>query len=312
MTAVLKPAPGVNWRNLLFIGGTGLIALVGSPLYLWKYGISFSEMALFAFYMTATGLSVTIGYHRLFTHANFKANNFVKFIMLFFGVAAFEESALIWASDHRNHHRYVDTDQDPYSIKKGFFYAHIGWLLFWKHPSNLSNVKDLQRSRLVMHQHNHYYVWATVAGILTPLLLGALTGHILGALIFAICLRLTLVYHGTFFINSICHMFGNAAYDKNSTARDHWFVALLSFGEGYHNFHHRFPADYRNGVRWYHWDPSKWMIALLARLGLVWNLRKASPSQILQARRQAENPNSISEIKNLSDLALPFKLPSQS
>src|SRR3989338_3286557 len=105
------------------------------------------------FFMAMTGLSVTVGYHRLFAHVSFKAHPLVRFLVLFFGAAAFEQSALKWAALHRTHHQYVDTEPDPYNIKVGFFYAHVGWIMFWKHGVDYQNVKDLQKSRLLMHQH---------------------------------------------------------------------------------------------------------------------------------------------------------------
>lgn len=278
-----------NWLNIIFFSVTTAVAVAGVPYYLFRFGISAPEISLFVFYLLATGLSITAGYHRLFSHATYKANTFVEFLFLFFGAAAFEMSALGWSSQHRDHHRYVDTDKDPYSIKKGFFYAHIGWLVFWKHPSHLENSKDLQKNPLVMHQHNYYLLWAIVSGILTPLAVGALTGHLLGAFLFSICLRLTLVYHSTFAINSVCHMFGKATYDIHASARDHWLVALLTNGEGYHNFHHRFPGDYRNGIRWYHWDPSKWLIYFLSLIGFSKDLKRVSDFRILEARLAAEH-----------------------
>jgi len=116
-----------------------------------------------------------------------------------------------------------------------------------------------------------------------------LTGHLLGAFVLSVCLRLAVVCHLTFFINSICHMFGRSTYDIYATAKDNWFIAFLTFGEGYHNFHHRFASDYRNGVRWYQWDPSKWTIALLGKTGLAWDLKRASKFSILAAQLAGEN-----------------------
>ncbi|MBI3307437.1 MAG: fatty acid desaturase [Candidatus Omnitrophica bacterium] len=276
------------WLNIIFFSGTTVAALIGCPFYLSRFGISSSEIFLFIFYLWATGISVTAGYHRLFSHVTYKAHPLVEFFFLFFGAAAFEMSALGWSSQHRDHHRYVDTENDPYNIKKGFFYAHIGWLIFWKHRSNLDNVRDLQKNSLVMHQDKHYLLWAVSSGILMPLVLGFLSGHLLGAFLFSICLRLTVVYHSTFAINSVCHMFGKATYDIYATAKDHWLVAFLTNGEGYHNFHHRFPGDYRNGVRWYQWDPSKWLIGFLSWFGLSRDLKRVSDFRILEARLAAE------------------------
>lgn len=283
-----RPVRKNNWVNISFFVVTSLIGLVGAPLYLFHNGLAASEAALFLFYLVATPMSITVGYHRLFSHATFKTTAPIRFLLLFFGSASFEQSAMEWSAQHRQHHRYVDTDRDPYSIRKGFWYAHIGWLMFWVHETNYDFVKDLQKDPLLRHQDKHYYAWAITSGILVPLLIGALTGHLLGALILAVCLRLTLVYHVTFFINSVCHMFGRATYDTNASAKDNWFVALLTCGEGYHNFHHRFAKDYRNGVRWYQFDPSKWIIAGLGKVGLAWDLRRVSNFRILAAQLSGE------------------------
>ena len=281
--------PKNQWDNIIFFAVTTLVALIGTPLYVYRYGLAASEIALLVFFLVATPLSITVGYHRLFAHGAYKTNAVIRFLLLFFGAAAFEQSVLEWSSQHRDHHRYVDTDRDPYSIKKGFFYAHMGWMVFWHHETDYDNVQSLSADPMVMHQHRHYVLWAILAGFGMPLLLGALSGHLLGAFILSVCLRLTVVYHLTFFINSICHMFGRATYDIYATARDNWFIALLTFGEGYHNFHHRFAADYRNGVRWYQWDPSKWIIALMEKTGLAWDLRRVSSFSILAAQLAGEN-----------------------
>ena len=277
-----------NWPIITFFSVTTAVAVIGTPLYVWRYGVSLSEVLLLSFFIAATAFAITVGYHRCFAHRAFKAGKLVQFLILFFGAAAFEQSALTWCSGHRDHHRYVDTEQDPYSIKKGFWYAHIGWMTLWTQWQDYSNVKDLMQNRLIRHQHDHYVLWGAASGILLPVLLGALSGHALGAFIFSVCLRLTLVYHATFCINSVCHTFGKATYDIDATAKDHWLVAFFTNGEGYHNFHHRFPIDYRNGVRWYQWDPSKWMIAFLAMLGLVRNLRRTDDLFIAEARRAAD------------------------
>ncbi|MBI4372908.1 MAG: fatty acid desaturase [Candidatus Omnitrophica bacterium] len=278
----------INWRNFLFFASTFLVAVIGVPIYIYGCGVSASELMLFGFWATATGMAITVGYHRLFAHRTFKTNPVIVFLSLFFGAAAFEESALQWASQHRDHHKYVDTERDPYNIKQGFFYAHIGWILFRNHTIDYSNVKDLQASKLVMHQNRHYVLWAVTAGVLLPALTGLLSGHLLGALLISVVGRITFVHHGTFFINSVCHYFGKPTYDIHVSAKDHWLVAFLTNGEGYHSFHHRFPSDYRNGHKWYHWDPSKWLISLLARLGFAADLKRVSNFHILAARLAAE------------------------
>ncbi len=301
MSAGTKMVRGVNWPTFIFFTIMMSGALIGTPWYVTRFGVSLPEILLTLFYTVATGVGITVGYHRYYAHTTFKANPVFQFLVLFFGAAAFEQSALTWSSGHRDHHRYVDTDADPYSIKKGFWYAHIGWMTLWKQVPDYNNAKDLRKNKMVIHQHYNYVLWAFTAGIIVPVLLGALMGHALGALILAVFFRITFVYHATFCINSVCHTFGKATYDIHSTAKDHWFVAVLTNGEGYHNFHHRFPTDYRNGIRWYHWDPSKWVITLLARAGMIWDLKQVSTFTILEARLAAENQRIHERLTAIAD-----------
>ena len=284
----LVPYRQNDWRNIIFFSITTLIAVIGTPWYLMNFDLTTFDVILFMFYIVTTGASITVGYHRLYAHATYKANWLVRFLLLFFGAAAFEQSALRWACQHRVHHKHVDTEDDPYNIKRGFFYAHMGWLIFWQHPTDFTNVKDLQKDKMVMHQHNHYKIWAFSAGIILPILIGAAVGHFWSALILAVCLRLTFVYHATFLINSACHMFGKATYDIHASAKDHWFIAFLTYGEGYHNFHHRFPSDYRNAVVWYQWDPSKWCIYALSLIGFTSDLKRVPVEAIARAKAKAD------------------------
>lgn len=278
------PTPGLVPENILFFVGTAAIALIGGPIYLARYGFPPSLAWLTLFFVFATGISISAGYHRLFSHRAYKAHPWVQFLFLFFGAAAFQQSAIRWSSQHRNHHRYVATDGDPYSIHRGFFYAHMGWLMFWHHVFNYENVRDLKKNPLTAHQNAYYYLWAPVAGVLLPLLIGFFQGQPAGAFIFAVCARLVFVHHATFCVNSVCHVFGKEPFDIRSTARDNWIVALFTHGEGHHNYHHRFQNDYRNGVYWYQWDLAKWLIALLSLVGLTSDLRRKSKFEVMEAR----------------------------
>jgi stearoyl-CoA desaturase (delta-9 desaturase) len=194
---------------------------------------------------------------------------------------------LDWASDHRKHHKHVDHDDDPYDISKGFFWAHIGWLLFKLGPEKpMDNVNDLKRDPLVMWQHRWCFVLAFTVGFALPVILGYLWGGIsaaLGAFLIAGILRVFAVQHSTFFINSMCHTFGHQPYSNRCSARDSLLMALFTFGEGYHNYHHEFQHDYRNGVKKTNFDPTKWTIWLLEKIGLVSDLRRVKESKILFA-----------------------------
>lgn len=278
----------VRWSNSIFLIGTLVLALTGTPIYLWHYGVSAAQATLFLFFFVATGLSITLGYHRLFSHLTFKASWPVRLLTLLFGAAAFENSALMWAADHRRHHRFVDHDEDPYDISKGFFHAHIGWILF-RYPPDTSLVwaKDLQKDRLVVWQHRSYVPLAIFVGFLLPTFLGWVTGGgpgAMGGFLLAGVTRTVLVHHMTFFINSLCHTVGRQPYSSRCTARDSALMAWLTFGEGYHNFHHEFQHDYRNGVRPWDFDPTKWCIWLLGRLGLAKQLRRVPCEKILLTR----------------------------
>lgn len=260
-----------------------LVGFIGTPIYIYNQGLALSELILFLVYLNATALSITVGYHRLFSHATFKTNAFMQFFFLFFGAATFQKSALRWASQHRQHHQFTDTDLDPHNSLKGYFYCHAGWIMFYKHHVNFANVKDLTSQKMIKHQHDYYDLWSLTAGLVLPLFIGWATGHLLGAFIMSFCLRVSLVLNMAFFINSSAHRVGGKkTYDKNASARDSWFWALLTNGEGYHSFHHKFPNDYRNGVLKNQWDPSKWFIYSLSLLGWAWDLKR-TPVNLLKA-----------------------------
>ena len=259
---------------------------IGLPLYVYFYGLNRAHLWIFIALFAATSMAVTMGYHRLFAHATFKTNRFIEFLLLFLGAGAYEESALKWASMHRRHHQFTDTDRDPYNIKRGFFYAHMGWFMFYKQSVEYNNVMDLKKSTLVMHQFEHFQLWAFVSGVALPMALGLTTGDWLSALLWLVPAKITLVGHTAFFINSFAHSFGSRPYDLTVSARDNWVGAFLTNGEGYHNFHHKFPRDYRNGIRWYHWDPTKWMIWALSKLGVTRELKR-TPDELIRTARSA-------------------------
>ena len=203
---------------------------------------------------------------------------------------AFENSVLNWASDHRRHHRHTDHDEDPYSIKHGFFWAHIGWILFKVLPEPpLDNVADLRKDKLVMFQHRADKLIAVGVGLLLPTALGYWWNGWQGALggfLVVGALRVFVVQQCTFFINSLCHTIGSQPYSDKCSSRDSMIMAFLTFGEGYHNYHHRFQHDYRNGVKRWAYDPTKWAIWSLSKLGLVSGMRRVPQEKIEQARAE--------------------------
>jgi stearoyl-CoA desaturase (delta-9 desaturase) len=282
------PASRINWVTSSFLMGTALCTITVVPWYIWSHGLDLFQIVMFLAFFISTGLSITLGYHRLFAHLTFKAKWPVKLFTLVFGAAAFENSVLEWVSDHRNHHKHVDGEDDPYDISKGFWHAHIGWILFKLNaepPRN--NVPDLDKDRLVVWQERWYFALAVGVGFILPALLGGVYNGwsgALGGLLIAGVARVTMVQHMTFFINSLCHTVGSQPYSGRCSARDSWLMAFFTFGEGYHNYHHEFQYDYRNGVKWWHWDPTKWTIWTLGKLGFVRDLRRVSDEKILLAQ----------------------------
>jgi stearoyl-CoA desaturase (delta-9 desaturase) len=227
-----------------------------------------------------TGLSITAGYHRFYAHRSFKSNSFIEAILLFFGAMAGQGSALRWAFDHRLHHAHVDTDKDPYSIKKGFWYAHCLWIMDKPQEINSKIAPDLLKNPLVMFQHRHVGLLMVFTNVIAFFIVGWLLNDYVGAFFLACWTRLFLLHHFTWFINSLAHTWGDKPFCQEQTAVNNYVIALLTFGEGYHNFHHTFANDYRNGIRWYQYDPTKWLIWTLSKFKLVSGLKMMDPYTI--------------------------------
>ncbi|MBA2433531.1 MAG: fatty acid desaturase, partial [Chthoniobacterales bacterium] len=243
----------MNWVTSSFLIGTLALTLTAVPAYLWFFGLDWFQVALFFTMLLFCGFSVTLGYHRLFSHMTFQASWPIRLFTLVFGAAAFENSVLMWASEHRRHHKHVDHEEDPYCISKGFFFAHIGWLLFKLHSDEpYDNVPDLQKDKLVCWQDRHVQTIAVLVSFVLPPILGFLWNGwagALGAFLLAGVARIVFLQHCTFLINSACHTMGRQPYSTKCSARDSFLLAIFTFGEGYHNYHHEFQHDYRNGVK---------------------------------------------------------------
>jgi stearoyl-CoA desaturase (delta-9 desaturase) len=230
------------------------------------------------------GLAITAGYHRLFAHRTYRASPPVRWAMLAFGAAAFQNSALSWSADHRAHHANTDRAADPHAVTRGIWFAHMGWLFRRRVASaDVRRLGDLWSVYSIRWQHRFYPGVAVAIGLAAPVAVAATWGDPWGGLLVAGFLRAGIMLQTTFAINSLAHLVGTRRYDQKSSARDSTLTALVTFGEGYHNYHHRFPFDYRNGVRWWHYDPSKWLIWTMAHLRLINTVRSASPSTIARA-----------------------------
>jgi len=264
-----------------FVFGFHIICLLVLPPYFFLSPPSLLLLLLFLIVTTATGLGITAGYHRLYSHSSYNLNKIAEGVILFFATMATQGSALKWSYDHRLHHQYTDKEGDPYNIKKGFIYAHILWMFDKQRIIDKKIVPDLLKNRLVLFQDKFYIHLVIFTNTIISLLIGWITADYLGAFIFCWLFRLFVTYHATWFINSAAHYWGEQSYSRELSARDNMVVAFLTFGEGYHNYHHTFPADYRNGVRSLHFDPSKWLIWSLSKVGLASGLKKFHTESIM-------------------------------
>ena len=289
--------------NIAVFVVTGAIAFIGVPFWAYFIGFSWQEVIATIVLFFFTGMSITAGYHRLWSHKTYDAHPIVKVIFAIGGAMAVQNSILHWSSDHRIHHRHVDdNDKDPYSAKRGFWYSHMGWMLreYQAHRyDNYENCRDLQKDKVVMWQHKHYLAIVLAANFGITAFLGWLNGSILGMILLAGVFRLVAVHHVTFFINSLAHIWGSQPYTEDNTARDNGVVALFTFGEGYHNYHHIFEYDYRNGIRWWQYDPTKWLIRGLSFVGLTKNLRRTPEERIEKARVKMQLQLAQERVANL-------------
>ncbi|KAI8868285.1 hypothetical protein GQ42DRAFT_125503, partial [Ramicandelaber brevisporus] len=269
----------INWVHAVLLTSTPVLAVYG----LATTKLTLATLAWAVVYYFMTGLGITGGYHRYWSHRSYQAAWPLRMFWALMGAGAVEGSILWWCRDHRVHHRYTDTDQDPYSAHKGLWHSHMGWMLVRKDRRTIghADISDLLADKIVMWQH-HNYLWLSVAfGALFPMAVAGLGwGDWRGGFFVAGICRLVFVHHSTFCVNSLAHYLGEQTYDDRRSPRDHFITALVTLGEGWHCFHHEFPQDFRNGLRWYHYDPTKWTIALCSYLGLSYKLKRFPQNEI--------------------------------
>ncbi|HSX26689.1 MAG TPA: fatty acid desaturase [Chlamydiales bacterium] len=288
----------ICWPVILFILGYHLFLLIALPLYFIWYTPSLALVLITVALVFISGMSITSGYHRLYSHTCYKVHPVVEAILLFFGTLATQGSALRWAHDHRLHHAFVDTDKDPYSVKKGLFHAHVLWMFFKSKEIDPKVIADLSRSKMLQFQHKYYAYCMVAANLIVFLAVGWLLNDYVGAFLFAWWVRMLFLHHTTWCINSLAHYWGTKMYSQEHSAVDNYLISLLTYGEGYHNYHHTFAYDYRNGIRWYHFDPAKWLIWTLNKLGLAYDLKRVNNYRIARELVLEHKNRLISAMKN--------------
>jgi stearoyl-CoA desaturase (delta-9 desaturase) len=275
----------ILWNNVAFIVLLPLLAIPAAVVYVAQHGVTAWELGVGLLGWAISGLGITAGYHRLFAHRAWKAAAPVRIALAIAGGMAAQNSVIAWASDHRRHHRGTDTDADPYNAHEGLWYSHVGWILREGVAGDVyDDVPDLHADRFLRFQHRHWFAVCVLGNLALLAPFAWLSGRPGGVLLLAGVIRVILVQHCTFTINSLSHWWGTQPWSHATTSRDNPLLALLTFGEGFHNYHHTFQADYRNGIRWYHWDPTKWLIGTLHAAGLASDLRTTPEHLLLRTR----------------------------
>jgi len=276
----------INWFHTILLTATPLLAFYGfltTPIQLPTVIVALVTYYLF-------GMGITAGYHRFWSHKAFKCKPILELALAICGAAAFEGSIRWWCRNHRAHHRYVDTDKDPYNVIKGFMWAHIGWMIYKQDAKKVgrTDISDLDQDPIVIWQHKNYVLIALISGMIIPTLICGIWGDFRGGYFYAVIARMVFVHHATFFVNSLAHSLGDRPFSDHHTSFDSSITALLTLGEGYHNFHHEFPQDYRNAIEFYQYDPTKWLIKTLSYLGLTYDLCAKNDNEVQKAQIQMQ------------------------
>jgi stearoyl-CoA desaturase (delta-9 desaturase) len=295
----LGPLPTPIWVTNLLAVIVPFVGLAAAAVLFWGWGFRWIELGLFLGMYVLTALGITVGYHRLFTHKSFETNRVVQLILAVLGSMAVQGPLLQWVAQHRRHHQHSDHDHDPHSphmhgagmlgLVRGLWHAHLGWV-FQADPPDLGRyVKDLRQSRTLRFVSALFPLWVVV-GLLLPTVLGGLltwswTGALLG-LVWGGLVRVFLVHHVTWSVNSICHLWGGRPYQTGDHSRNNFVFGVLAMGEGWHNNHHAFPTSARHGLRWWQVDMSYWFIRGLALVGLAWKVRTPVPIKMSTAAVQ--------------------------
>ena len=264
-------------------------AFLAAIVLLWNRLVDWSDLSVMAGMYVATALGVTVGFHRLLTHRSFAAHRPTQYALAILGSVSVQGPVISWVADHRKHHAFTDQDGDPHSPHthdsglKGLWYAHMGWLFDRQGQAAYGKyAKDLVEDPVMRSINRLFPLWAAL-GIVVPFALGfALDGTLAGGLTAALwggLVRIFLLHHVTWSINSVCHFFGRRRFAVEDHSTNVFWLALPSLGESWHHNHHAFPRAAVHGMRWWEVDPTGWVIRTLRRLGLAWNVVEISPER---------------------------------
>ncbi|KAF8322246.1 hypothetical protein DL93DRAFT_2050887 [Clavulina sp. PMI_390] len=296
--------PLVQWPNVLFFCGMHAVAVMGVYLRpVWVVPRSTLVLCFVSWQLAVFG--ITIGYHRLYSHRSFTARRPLRLVLALMGCLGFQGSIKWWCARHRLHHRYTDDPvHDPYCATKGLYYSHMGWI--FRKPTyprmHLIDRSDLDNDPVVRFQHKHYIPLTLGLGLILPIIIAASWGDAFGGFIWGGVVARLLIWHCTFIVNSFAHWDGLQPYSDEMSARGNLLFAILTGGEGNHNFHHTFPHDYRASPHLIDWDPSKWIIETLYRFtSQITSLRTTSDLDIKQAQQEVSQGQSIKETATIEN-----------
>ncbi len=248
------------------------LATLAAMVLLWRRYIFPLDLVLLAVFYAISLFGITIGYHRMLTHDGFRAPAWLRALILICGCTSFETDPATWAAMHIKHHAHSDEEDDPHSPLHGFWHSHMGWLFVEKNYLDARTyAPHLLNDPVVRFVSQTWLVWAFLS-LIVPGVIGGWTGFLWGGLV-----RLFLVSHVTYSVNSICHTFGRRHFETADESRNEWIVGLLAFGEGWHNNHHAFPRNAFHGMRWWQVDLAGLIIRAFERLGLAWDVQRVSP-----------------------------------
>ncbi len=280
--AAVAPGPGTGRVPLSVLAVTGVVILHLSALLVFFVGVSPVAVGVCALLFALRALGVTLGYHRYFAHRSFKTGRAFQFVLGLWGTLAAQGGLLWWVSHHRDHHAHTESERDVHSpVAHGFWRGHIGWL-FQRDSLRRGNaqVRDIERYPELVFLEKHYMAIMVAQGV-ALFGLGAALNHFFPALgtsgfqmlVWGYFVSVVLLLHATFLVNSACHLWGSQPYEAGDNSRNNLWVALLTFGEGWHNNHHKFAYSARHGLEWWQVDISWYLLRLFAALGLVRDLK---------------------------------------
>ncbi len=270
------------------------LGLAGAMWQAWGGALRWHDLVVFGIAYVATALGVTVGFHRLLTHRSFKTRPAIRATLAALGSAAIEGPVISWVADHRKHHAFSDREGDPHSphvghgggwggALRGLFHAHVGWLFIHTHRGAKDRyARDLLNDPVIRFVDRTFVLWVAL-GLAAPFGLGvAIGGDVtagLTGLLWGGAIRMLVVHHVTYSINSLCHFFGRRHFPTEDESRNLFWVALLSLGEGWHNNHHAFPTSARHGLRPWEIDVAGLVILAMEKVGLAWDVVRVSPQR---------------------------------